>query len=58
MSAPAGPGGGPPRRKKRVRPARKIVPRGRMSAAWVVGSIVLAALIAIAGIAFLATQGG
>ena len=40
-------------KKKRVRPARKIVPRGKMGVAWVVGSVVIAAVILVAGIAFL-----
>ena len=35
--------------RKRVRPARKIVPRGRMGPQWVVAPIVLAALI-VAGL--------
>ena len=46
----------PPTRKKRVRPARKIVPRGQMGPQWVVASIVLAALIALAGVIFLFTR--
>lgn len=40
----------PPRKKKRVRPARKIVPRGRMGVGWVVAPIVLATLILVAGV--------
>jgi hypothetical protein len=44
------------RRKKRVRPARKIVPRGNMGMAWIVGPVILAALIAIAGLWFLLTR--
>ena len=46
----------PPPRKKRVRPARKIVPRGQMGPQWVVAPIVLAALIAVAGVVFLLTR--
>lgn len=46
----------PPRKKKRVRPARKIVPRGQMSAAWVYGSLALAAAIAVLGTVFLLTR--
>jgi hypothetical protein len=46
----------PPRRKKRVHPARKIVPRGRMGVGWIVAPVVLAALILIAGIALLAAR--
>lgn len=44
------------RRKKRVRPARKIVPRGNMGIAWVIGSVVIAGVIAIAGLWFLLAQ--
>ena len=29
-----------PRRKKRVRPARKIVPRGQMGPQWVIAPLV------------------
>jgi hypothetical protein len=47
----------PPRKKKRVRPARKIVPRGRMGVQWIIGPIVMAAAILILGIVFLATHG-
>jgi hypothetical protein len=47
VSAPA------PRRKKRVRPARKIVPRGQMGIGWIIGPLVLAAIIAILGVVFL-----
>ncbi|MGH2727804.1 MAG: hypothetical protein ACRDKS_12605 [Actinomycetota bacterium] len=47
----------PPPRKKRVRPARKIVPRGQMGPLWVVAPIVLAVLIALAGTVFLLTRG-
>ena len=46
----------PPSRKKRVRPARKIVPRGQMGPQWVIASIALAALIALAGVVFLLTR--
>ena len=45
-----------PRRKKRVRPARKIVPRGQMSIGWIIGPLALAALIAIVGVIFLLTS--
>jgi hypothetical protein len=45
-----------PSRKKRVRPARKIVPRGQMGPQWVVAPIVLGALIALAGVVFLLTR--
>jgi hypothetical protein len=48
----------PPSRKKRVRPARKIVPRGQMSPAWVLASLALAVVIAAAGVAFLLTRTG
>lgn len=41
----------PPSRKKRVHPARKIVPRGRMGVGWVIAPFILAALILLAGIA-------
>ncbi len=43
----------PPRRKKRVRPARKIVPRGQMGIAWVIAAVALAAIIAVLGVIFL-----
>jgi hypothetical protein len=46
----------PPRKKKRVRPARKIVPRGRMGIQWIIGPIVMAAAILILGIIFLLTR--
>lgn len=46
----------PERRKKRVRPPRKIVPRGQMSVAWIVGSVVLAAVILAIGVVFLLTS--
>jgi hypothetical protein len=48
----------PERRRKRVRPARKIVPRANMGPLWVTGSIVLAAVIAIAGAILLLTRTG
>jgi hypothetical protein len=48
----------PESRKKRVRPARKIVPRANMGPLWVTGSIVLAAVIAIAGAILLLTRPG
>lgn len=41
------------RRRKRVRPPRKIVPRGRMGLAWIVGPLVLGAVILAVGILFL-----
>jgi len=47
----------PPRKKKRVHPARKIVPRGQMGIQWVVGSIAIAGVILILGIIFLLTRG-
>lgn len=43
----------PPRKKKRVRPPRKIVPRGQMSIAWVIGSLALAGVILVLGVVFL-----
>lgn len=46
----------PPSRKKRVRPARKIVPRGQMGPQWIIAPIVLAVLIALAGVIFLLTR--
>jgi hypothetical protein len=46
----------PPSRKKRVRPARKIVPRGQMGPQWIVAPIVLATVIALAGVVFLLTR--
>ena len=45
-----------PRRRKRVRPPRKIVPRGRMGIQWVIGPLVLGGLIVVAGLIFLLTQ--
>lgn len=46
----------PVTKKKRVRPARKIVPRGNMGLAWIVGSVAIAGVIAVAGIWFLLTR--
>jgi hypothetical protein len=46
-----------PRKKKRVRPPRKIVPRGRMGIQWIIGPILMAAAILILGIIFLLTKG-
>jgi len=46
----------PPRKKKRVHPARKIVPRGQMGIQWVVGSVVIAGMILVLGIIFLLTR--
>jgi len=46
----------PPRKKKRVHPARKIVPRGQMGIQWVVGSVVIAGVILVLGIIFLLTR--
>jgi hypothetical protein len=44
----------PPRRKKkRVHPPRKIVPRGKMGMQWIVGSLVLATAILVLGVVFL-----
>jgi hypothetical protein len=42
-----------PRRKKRVRPARKIIARGQMGIQWVVGAVGLAVVILVLGIVFL-----
>jgi hypothetical protein len=47
----------PPRKKKRVHPARKIVPRGQMGIQWVIGSVVIAGVILVLGIIFLLTRG-
>lgn len=47
----------PPRKKKRVHPARKIVARGQMGIQWVIGSVVLAGAILVLGIIFLLTRG-
>jgi len=46
----------PQRKKKRVRPPRKIVPRGKMGIQWIIGPIVMAAVILILGIVFLLTR--
>lgn len=46
----------PPRKKKRVRPARKIVPRGQMGKEWVYGSLGLAGVILVLGVLFLLTR--
>jgi len=46
----------PPRRKKRVRPPRKIVPRGQMGPQWVVAPLVLGGLIVVAGLIYLLTR--
>lgn len=46
----------PPRKKKRVRPPRKIVPRGRMGVQWVIAPIVLGGIILVLGIVFLLVQ--
>lgn len=45
-----------PRRKKRVRPPRKIVPRGRMGIAWIIAPVALGAVILVLGVVFLLTQ--
>lgn len=45
-----------PGRKKRVRPARKIIARGQMGPQWVVGPLLLAGIIVIAGLVFLLTR--
>jgi hypothetical protein len=45
-----------PGRKKRVRPARKIVPRGQMGPAWVIAPLVLAGLIVAVGLIYLLTR--
>jgi hypothetical protein len=46
-----------PRKKKRVHPPRKIVPRGRMGVQWIIGPIIMAAAILVLGIIFLLTHG-
>lgn len=46
----------PQRKKKRVRPARKIIPRGQMGIAWVIAAVGLAGLILVLGILFLLTR--
>jgi len=43
-------------RKKRVRPPRKIVPRGKMGVSWVIGAILVAGLILLAGTLLLMTK--
>jgi hypothetical protein len=45
-----------PYKKKRVHPPRKIVPRGRMGVQWIIGPVVIATIILIAGIWFLITK--
>lgn len=45
------------KKKKRVHPPRKIVPRGKMGVGWIVGSIVLAGLILLAGVMLLVLRG-
>lgn len=42
-----------PGRKKRVRPARKIVPRGQMGPQWVIAPLVLGGLIVVVGLIYL-----
>jgi hypothetical protein len=42
-----------PSKKKRVRPARKIIPRGRMGPQWVVAPLIMAAIFVIVGIVLL-----
>lgn len=46
----------PPRKKKRVHPPRKIVPRGRMGLQWIIGPVILAGVILILGVVFLLTR--
>lgn len=48
--------GEPTGRRKRVHRPRKIVPRGRMGPQWAVGALILAGLIALAGVVFLLTR--
>lgn len=48
----------PPRKKKRVRPARKIVPRGRMGIQWIIGPLILGGVILVVGVLFLLTRSG
>ncbi len=43
-------------RKKRVRPARTIVPRGQMGPQWVIAPLVLGGLIVVLGVIFLLTR--
>jgi hypothetical protein len=45
-----------PSRKKRVRPARKIVARGQMGPQWVIAPLVLGAIIVILGVVYLLTR--
>ena len=45
-----------PSRKKRVRPARKIIPRGQMGPQWVIAPLVMAAIFAIVAIVYLLTR--
>jgi hypothetical protein len=45
-----------PSRKKRVRPPRKIIPRGQMGPQWVVAPLVMAGIFVIAGIVYLLTR--
>ena len=47
-----------PSRKKRVRPARKIIPRGQMGPLWVIAPLVMGGLIFAAGILLLLTRSG
>jgi len=47
-----------PSRKKRVRPARKIIPRGQMGPLWVIAPLVMGALIVVAGVLLLLTRSG
>lgn len=42
-----------PYKKKRVHPPRKIVPRGRMGIQWIIGPVIIAGIILIAGTLFL-----
>ena len=45
-----------PRRKKRVRPARKIIPRGQMGPQWVIAPLILGAVIVVLGVVYLVTR--
>ena len=45
-----------PSRKKRVRPARKIVPRGQMGPQWVIAPLILGAIIVVLGVVYLLTR--
>ncbi len=47
---------GTPPRKKRVRPARKIVPRGQMGPQWVIAPLILGAIIVVLGVVYLFTR--